>query len=74
MSSPSTFSRRSLLATGAGAVAATGLATPANAATEVPFKARKVNRPKRKPNLLVILGDDHPALALGGPRGQGGER
>ncbi|HEY9392575.1 MAG TPA: sulfatase-like hydrolase/transferase, partial [Nocardioides sp.] len=58
MSSPSTFSRRSLLATGAGAVAATGLATPANAAAEVPFKARKVNRPKRKPNLLVILGDD----------------
>ena len=58
MSSPSTFSRRSLLATGAGAIAATGLATPANAATEEPFRTRKVNRPRRKPNLLVILGDD----------------
>ncbi|NYI79646.1 sulfatase family protein [Nocardioides panzhihuensis] len=58
MSSPTKLSRRHLLATGAGTVAATGLATPANAATEEPFKARKVDRPRRRPNLLVILGDD----------------
>jgi len=56
-SSQSRLSRRSILGTAAGAAAGLGLATPANAAQERPFAGRPV-KPRRRPNILVILGDD----------------
>ncbi len=52
------LTRRSLLgAAGAGAAAALAPAVPATAADERPFAARG-RRPRRRPNLLVVLADD----------------
>ena len=51
--------RRVLAGAGAGvAAAATPSWTPANAATERPFTAPAGGLPRRRPNILTILGDD----------------